>query len=96
MATSRSGPFRVGVIGDPVAHSLSPAFHQPALDLAGVPATYERWHTSAIDLPARVASLRAPDVLGANVTVPHKVAVMPLIDDVSSAAQRAGAVNTIV
>lgn len=96
MAELRNGPYRVGVIGDPVAHSLSPAFHQPALDRAGVAATYERWHTTAADLPARVASLRAADVLGANVTVPHKVAVMSLVDEVSSAAQRAGAVNTIV
>jgi shikimate dehydrogenase len=88
--------YRLGVIGDPVAHSLSPALHQPALDLLGIPATYERWHTPAAEVPSRVESLRAPDVLGANVTVPHKLAVMALVDEVSSAAQRAGAVNTIV
>jgi len=62
----------------------------------GIPATYERWHTPAADLPARVESLREQDVLGANVTVPHKLAVMELIDEVSSTARRAGAVNTIV
>lgn len=88
--------FRVGVIGDPVAHSISPAMHQPALDSLGVAATYERWHTPLADLPARIESLRMPDVLGANVTVPHKLAVMPLIDHVSALATRAGAVNTIV
>lgn len=87
---------RLGVIGDPVAHSLSPALHQPALDLLGIPATYERWHTSAAEVPQRVESLRAADVLGANVTVPHKLAVMGLVDEVSHTAQRAGAVNTIV
>lgn len=90
------GPYRVGVIGDPVAHSLSPALHQPALDLAGIPAVYERWHTPAATLADRIASLRDPRALGANVTVPHKVAVIPLLDEVSSAAARAGAVNTIV
>jgi shikimate dehydrogenase len=88
--------YRVGVIGDPVAHSLSPALHQPALDLLGIPAIYERWHTAAADIPARVESLRASDVLGANVTVPHKLAVMDFVDDVSESARRAGAVNTII
>jgi shikimate dehydrogenase len=90
------GPYSLGVIGDPVAHSLSPALHQPALDLLGIPATYDRWHTTAADLPAQVARLREPRALGASVTVPHKVAVMRLVDEVSAAAQRAGAVNTIV
>lgn len=64
--------------------------------MLGIPATYERWHTAADDVPARVESLRAPDVLGANVTVPHKLAVMDLVDEVSGSARRAGAVNTIV
>jgi shikimate dehydrogenase len=90
------GPYRLGVIGDPVAHSLSPALHQPALDALGIPAVYERWHTPAADLPARIAGLRDPAVLGASVTVPHKVAVMSLVDELSAAARRAGAVNTIV
>jgi len=90
------GPYRLGVIGDPVAHSLSPALHQPALAAFGIPAVYERWHTPAPDLPSRIATLRDRDALGASVTVPHKVAVMSLIDDVSPQARRAGAVNTIV
>lgn len=96
MAWTEPTTYRLGVIGDPVAHSLSPALHQPALDALGIPARYERWHTLAADIPARVESLRADDVLGASVTVPHKLAVMSLVDEVSSAARRAGAVNTIV
>lgn len=88
--------FRVGVIGDPVEHSISPAMQQPALDELGVDASYERWHTLASDLPARIASLRAADALGANVTVPHKETVLPSLDDVDALARRAGAVNTIV
>jgi shikimate dehydrogenase len=87
---------RVGVIGDPVAHSISPAMQQPALDALGIPATYERWHTTTAELRGRIESLRAPDVLGANVTVPHKLAVMPLLDNITDLARRAGAVNTIV
>jgi shikimate dehydrogenase len=89
-------PFRLGVIGDPVAHSLSPALHQPALDQLGIPAVYKRWHTLAADLASRVEGLRDLGILGASVTVPHKVAVMSLLDEVSPAARRAGAVNTIV
>jgi len=84
------------VIGDPVAHSLSPALHQPALDQLGIPAVYERWHTVAADLASRIEFLRDPEILGASVTVPHKIAVMSMIDEVSPAARRAGAVNTIV
>src|SRR5690606_15722791 len=87
--------YRVGVIGDPVEHSISPAMQQPALDALGIPATYDRWHTTLAELPARIVSLREPDVLGANVTVPHKEHVIPLIDEVSALAARAGAVNTI-
>jgi shikimate dehydrogenase len=86
---------RLGVIGDPVEHSISPAMQQPALDAMGIPAIYERWHTPLEDLPARIESLRATDVLGANVTVPHKEHVLSLVDDVSDLARRAGAVNTI-
>jgi shikimate dehydrogenase len=96
MSSRAATTYRLGVIGDPVSHSLSPALHQPALDLLGIPATYERWHTAAADVPARVGSLRAEDVLGANVTVPHKLAVMDFVDEVSPSARRAGAVNTIV
>src|SRR5215212_10702887 len=88
--------YRLGVIGNPVAHSLSPALHQPALDERGIPAIYERWHTLGADLASRVESLRDPEILGASVTVPHKIAVMSMIDEVSPAARRAGAVNTIV
>jgi shikimate dehydrogenase len=91
-----SGRLRVGLIGDPVAHSISPSMQQPALDALGISATFELWHTLAADLPARIASLRAPDVLGANVTVPHKLGVMDHLDEVSPLARRAGAVNVIV
>ncbi len=86
---------RIGLIGDPVAHSISPAIQNAALVAAGVDAVYELWQTSLADLPARIASLRQPDILGANVTVPHKLAVMEYLDEVSPVATRAGAVNTI-
>lgn len=86
---------RLGVIGDPVEHSISPAMQQPALDALGIPATYERWHTPLDQLLSRVDSLRATEVIGANVTVPHKQHVLSLVDEISDLACRAGAVNTI-
>ena len=95
-SSGSAAPKRLGVIGDPVAHSISPAMQQPALDALGINARYERWHTTAGELPARIASLRGNDMLGANVTVPHKQWVMSLVDEVSPLAQSAGAVNTIV
>lgn len=87
---------RCGLIGDPVAHSLSPIMHTAAFAVLNLDATYESWLTPAANLPDRIASLRASDVLGANVTVPHKQAAMALCDEVSPVATRIGAVNTLV
>ncbi len=87
---------RAGVIGDPVEHSLSPVMHNAAMRDLGIDARYELWGTALADLPDRVGSLRMPDILGANVTVPHKQAVMALIDEISETARRIGAVNTII
>ncbi|MCC6382626.1 MAG: shikimate dehydrogenase [Dehalococcoidia bacterium] len=87
---------RLGIIGDPVAHSLSPIFQNAALEAAGIDAHYEAWHTPRADLPARVGSLRDGDVLGANVTIPHKGAVIPLLDGLDPRAALVGAVNTVV
>ena len=89
-------PLRAGLIGDLVAHSRSPAMHNAAFAALGIDAHYELWPTPLAELPARIASLRGSGVLGANVTVPHKGAVMPLLDAISPLAARAGAVNTVV
>jgi shikimate dehydrogenase len=85
-----------GVIGDPVAHSRSPALHNAAFMQLGFAARYELWPTPAADLPARIASLRAPHILGANVTLPHKVAALPLLDQIDPDAAIIGAINTII
>jgi len=85
-----------GLIGDPVEHSLSPVMHNVAFQALGIDARYELWPTTAADLGDRIASLRNDAVLGANVTVPHKGAVMPLVDEVSETARRIGAVNTLI
>jgi shikimate dehydrogenase len=86
----------VGLIGLPVAHSLSPRMQQAAFDACGISARYMLWETQPNDLPARIASLRAPDMLGANVTLPYKTDVLVLVDEVEPLAASVGAINTIV
>lgn len=86
----------VGVIGDPGKRSLSPVFQQAAIDALGLDITYERWATLPDGLATRLAGLRAPHVLGANVTIPHKEAVIPMLDQLDELAGKVGAVNTIV
>lgn len=87
---------RAGLIGNPVAHSRSPLMHNAAFAALGIDAAYELWLTEENEIPERVASLRQPDILGANVTVPHKQAVMPYCDRLTETARRIGAVNTII
>ncbi len=87
---------RVGLIGDPVAHSFSPRLQQAAFDALGIPARYELWHTPASQLIERVRSLCEDGYLGANVTIPHKQAVIHLLDRIDPLAERIGVVNTIV
>lgn len=87
---------RVGLIGNPVEHSRSPRMQNAAFAALGMDHSYELWHTEAHDVGERVASIRDADVVGANVTVPHKEAVMPFLDEISAIAQRIGAVNTII
>ncbi len=87
---------QAGLIGYPVSHSLSPQMHQAAFDALGIDARYFLWETPPGTLPERIASLRSPHVLGANVTIPYKAGVVPLVDECDSLAARIGAVNTIV
>jgi shikimate dehydrogenase len=87
----------VGLIGHPIGHSRSPAMQQAAFDSLGLPARYVLWDApDAAALAERVAALRQPGMLGANVTIPWKEAVAPLLDDLDGATRRiAGVVNTI-
>ncbi|HYU74799.1 MAG TPA: shikimate dehydrogenase [Ktedonobacteraceae bacterium] len=87
---------RVGLIGDPVAHSFSPRLQQAAFDASGIAARYELWHTPASKLLERIHSLCEKNCLGANVTIPYKQAVIPFLDKIDPLAVRIGAINTIV
>jgi shikimate dehydrogenase len=86
---------RVVLIGHPVAHSFSGGMQQAALDALGIDARYELWDRRQIDLADAVEQLRGDDFLGANVTIPHKEHVVPLMDRLTEDAQATGAVNTI-
>jgi len=87
---------RAGVIGHPVGHSISPAVYGAAFRAAGIDATYEAWDTPPETLEGRVNALRGSDFLGANVTIPHKVAIKDYLDSMSERATKSGAVNTVV
>ncbi len=95
-ALTTTSPLHVGLIGDPVAHSYSPRIQQAAFDAYGIAAHYKLWHTPPHELLERVRSLCSEHYLGANVTIPYKEAVLPLMDKVDPLATRIGAVNTIV
>jgi len=73
---------RVGIIGSPVAHSLSPKIHNAALQSLGLDISYELWETNEENLGERIEMLRAPDILGANVTVPFKQKIIPMVNRV--------------
>jgi shikimate dehydrogenase len=86
----------VGVIGSPIAHSLSPLLHRAAFDALGLP-----WRSLAFDVPAGEAGdaldgVRAAGLAGISVTMPHKADVAALVDECSPVAQRLGAVNCVV
>ena len=86
----------LGIIGYPIAHSISPIFQQAALDHCGIDATYQAYEVAPDDVGRFVNDLRRDGAWGINVTVPHKEAVIPHLDEVDDWATAAGAVNTIV
>ena len=87
---------RVVLIGHPVAHSLSGAMHQAAFDARGIDAAYELWDRAPINLGDAIVEIRGGDeFLGANITIPHKERVVPMIDRLTEEAHATGAVNTI-
>lgn len=86
----------VGVLGDPVRHSLSPAMHNAALRELGLDWVYLALPVSSTRLEAAVEGLEAIGCRGLNVTLPHKQAVARLCRELSPLAQRVGAVNTLI
>jgi shikimate dehydrogenase len=84
-----------GVIGDPIAHSMSPAMHNDLFEHYGINAVYLPFHVSKGNLEAAVKGLKALGVSGFNVTIPHKTDIIPHLDKVDPLAKAIGAVNTV-
>lgn len=86
----------VGLIGWPVSHSHSPAMHNAAAQALGLDLVYVALPVTPERVSTAVAGLPALGIRGVNVTVPHKQAVLPLLDELDTAVSLIGAVNTIV
>jgi shikimate dehydrogenase len=87
---------RAWLLGEGIGYSASPAMLNAAFRAAALPISYDLCNVSAAGLGDAVRALRDVDVLGANVTTPHKVAVLELVDEVDPSAARIGAANVIV
>jgi len=85
-----------GIIGDPIEHTMSPAMHNAAFKALGLNFVYIPFKVKSVELRKAVEGIRGLNLRGVNVTIPHKVAVMPLLDRIDPLAERIGAVNTIV
>lgn len=83
-----------GVVGYPVAHSLSPTMHNTGFSESGLNAIYLAFETK--DIEGCIQAMRVLNIRGMSVTLPHKSSVIPLLDEVDGLAERIGAVNTVV
>lgn len=86
----------LGLLGDPVSHSLSPRMHNMAFAQLGLPYVYLAFKANESELPAAVAGMRALNAKGFNLTMPDKKAIIPLLDEVTPEARMIGSVNTVV
>jgi shikimate dehydrogenase len=94
---SASGTTQVcGIIGDPIGHSLSPEMQNAAFGAEGLNFIYLPFRVKKEDLGDAISGIRALNIRGLNVTIPHKVHVIPFLDEIDILAEKIGAVNTIV
>ena len=85
-----------GIVGDPIEHSMSPAMQNAAFAAKGMDWVYVAFKLDRGDVEACAHGIRAMGIRGLNVTVPHKVDIIPFLDSIDDVARRIGAVNTIV
>ncbi|WP_100406721.1 shikimate dehydrogenase [Bacillus solitudinis] len=85
-----------GLFGHPVTHSMSPMMHNDAFQQLGIDASYKLFDVKPEFLKDAVLGIRALNIVGCNITIPHKVAVMDFLDEIDDEAKEIGAVNTIV
>jgi shikimate dehydrogenase len=95
MSTISGKTIVCGVIGDPIEHTMSPVMHNTAFQALGLDYVYVPFRVKGNDLGKAIDGMRAFHFRGLNVTIPHKIAVMPLLDKIDPVAERIGAVNTI-
>jgi len=88
-------PIRLGVFGDPVEHSLSPQMQNAALKHCKIDMQYARFHISPNELRDAIDLIRKMEFVGVNLTIPHKVAALKLLDTPDENVKRVGAVNVI-
>ena len=84
-----------GVIGDPIEHTMSPAMHNAAFAQMGLDYVYVTFKVRKEGLGKAIDGMRGLNIRGLNVTIPHKVTVIPLLDKLDPLAEKIGAVNTI-
>lgn len=86
----------IGIFGDPIEHTLSPLIHNEAFQYLGLDYCYVAFHVKRDKLKEAVEGIRALNIKGVNITVPHKETVIQYIDELSEEAKDIGAVNTIL
>jgi shikimate dehydrogenase len=84
------------IIGDPIEHTMSPVIHNAAFRKLGLDYIYIPFRVGKEELAKAVEGIRALNIKGFNVTIPHKVAIMPMLDGLDYLAEKIGAVNTVV
>ncbi|MFC1551378.1 shikimate dehydrogenase [Candidatus Latescibacterota bacterium] len=85
-----------GVIGDPIAHTMSPLMHNRAISVMGIDAVYVPFHVRPDFLPFAIKSIISLGIKGMNITVPYKTEAIKHLDNLSDVAVAVGAVNTII
>jgi shikimate dehydrogenase len=86
----------LGIFGYPIGHTLSPLMHKVAAEYHSLHLIYLAFSVKPADLPAALAGVKALGISGVNLTIPHKKAAIPLVDELSEEAKLIGAINTIV
>ena len=84
-----------GILGFPISHTFSPSLHNTAFREAQIEAAYLPFEVEPESLPAAIEGIRSLQMGGVNVTIPHKISVLPLLDEITPTARLIGAVNTI-
>lgn len=87
--------YRFGIFGFPVKHSLSPVMHTASFRSLGLDAEYVAFEVTPERLTSELKARQSEGFLGLNITIPHKTAIIPLLDHVDPVAALAGAVNTV-